>query len=188
VTDDVTPRPARRKSEKRQRTRQVKTRLTDAEYALFLERADKAGMAAAAFLRTAALDSAGPRAQRRPPVNAQMLRLVLGHLGKVGSNLNQIARHLNRGRPDDMDEALLAALADYAHMRDMLYDALGKDPDRAPPAVISPSSVPPVSTDFADAAAPPASSASDPPAVPEAPATPRKATKSGSRFTRRPRP
>jgi len=87
-----------------------------------------------------------------------------------------------------MDDALIAALADYARMRDMLYDALGKDPDRAPPAVISPSSVPPVSAAFNDSAAPPASSASDPHAAPEAPATPRRGTKSGSRFTRRPHP
>ena len=196
MTDDVTPRPRRRKSEQRQRTRLAKTRLTDAEYALFLDRADKAGMPAAAFLRAAALDSTGPRAQRRVPANAQMLRQVLGHLGKVGSNLNQIARQLNRGRPDDVDEALIAALADYARMRDMLYDALGKDPAHAPPADISPSSVstvPRVSDAF-NAAAPPAPSASDPPAVPvlppalpEAPATPRRAATSVSRFTRQPR-
>lgn len=198
MTDDVTPRPLRRKSEQRQRTRLAKTRLTDAEYALYLDRADKAGMPAAAFLRAAALGDAGPRAQRRVPANAQMLRQVLGHLGKVGSNLNQIARSLNRGRPDDMDEALMAALTDYARMRDMLYDALGKDPDHAPPAVISPPSglpVPSISTDFADAAAPLTSSAADPPAVParntppappEAPATSRRATASGSRYARQP--
>ncbi|HVZ10140.1 MobC family plasmid mobilization relaxosome protein [Rhodopila sp.] len=194
---DAKPPPGRRKSEKRQRTAQLFVRLTPEEKAAFLDRADKAGMASAAFARAALAGDAGPRAQRRAPVNAQMLRQVLGHLGRVGNNLNQIARHLNRGRPDDMDEALLAALADYAHMRDMLYDALGKDPDRAPPAVISPSSVPPVSAAFNDSAAPPASSASDPPAAPaphaspapaEAPATPRKAAKPGSRFTQRPRP
>ncbi|MBN9509167.1 MAG: plasmid mobilization relaxosome protein MobC [Alphaproteobacteria bacterium] len=191
----MTARSPKPKSEKRQRTAQLFVRLTPEEKAAFLDRADKAGMASAAFARAVLTGDAGPRAQRRVPANAQALRLVLGHLGKVGSNLNQIARQLNRGRPDDVDEALIAALADYARMRDMLYDALGKDPDHAPPAVISPSSVPPVSDAF-NAAAPPAPSAADPPAVPalhtppvppEAPATPRRAATSGSRFTRQPR-
>lgn len=196
MTDDVTPPPERRKSEKRQRTAQLFVRLTPEEKAAFLDRADRAGMASAAFARAALAGDAGPRAQRRVPANAQMLRQVLGHLGKVGSNLNQIARQLNRGRPDDVDEALIAALADYARMRDMLYDALGKDPDHAAPAAISPSSVspvPPVSDAF-NAAAPSAPGASDPPTVPalppvppEAPATPRRVATSGSRFTRQPR-
>lgn len=127
-------------SEKRQRTMQVKARLTMDEHSVLAAKADKAGMTTAAFLRAAALGSAGPRAQRRLPVDATLLRQVLGHIGRVGNNLNQIARHLNEGDPAHTQLPELAeALADYARMRDALYAALGKAPDgpaeaTAPPA------------------------------------------------------
>lgn len=128
----MTERPARPKSEKRQRIRQVKTRMTEAEHAAFLARADKAGLAAAAFLRAAAIGNAGPRAQRRVPADAQALRQVLGHLGKTGSNLNQIARYLHTGGSADVVMPdIQAALSDLARIRGLIYEALGKDPDDA---------------------------------------------------------
>lgn len=128
----MTERPARPKSEKRRRTRQAKTRMTDEEHAAFLARADRAGLAAAAFLRAAAIGDAGPRAQRRVPADAQALRQLLGHLGKTGSNLNQIARHLNTGgSAETVLPDIRAALSDLARIRGLIYEALGKDPDHA---------------------------------------------------------
>lgn len=183
------------KSEKRQRTEQLFVRLTPDEKAAFLARANKAGMSAAAFLRMAVNGDAGPRAQRRVPVDAALMRQVLGHLGRIGNNLNQIARHLNTGREGDQGPALAAALAEYADMRDMLYVALGKDPDHAPPAQpVTRSTLPPVSEAFAAAAAsrprntePPAATPAPepPPASPAAPpAVPPQAppAQPGSRF------
>ena len=41
------------------------------------EKADKAGLAVAAILRTAGLGSPGPRAKRRPPADHQALRRLL---------------------------------------------------------------------------------------------------------------
>lgn len=128
----MTQPPPKPKSEKRQRVRQVKTRMTEAEHAAFLARADKAGLAAAAFLRAAAIGNAGPRAQRRVPADAQAMRQVLGHLGKTGSNLNQIARYLHTGgMPETVLPDIRDALADLARIRGLIYDALGKDPDHA---------------------------------------------------------
>ena len=127
-------------SEKRQRTEQVKTRLTPDELSALAVMADKAGLTTGAFLRAAAFGSPGIRSQRRLPVDATLLRQVLGHLGRVGNNLNQIARHLNEGDPAHTQLPELAeALRDYARMRDALYTALGKAPDgpaeaTAPPA------------------------------------------------------
>lgn len=133
---DAADAPKRRpKSETRQRGRQVKARFTDAEHAAFLARADKAGLAAAAFLRAAALGNAGPRAQKRVPADAQALREVLGHLGKIGGNLNQIARYLHTGGSAEVVLGdIRDVLADHARIRDRLYEALGKTPDHAPPA------------------------------------------------------
>lgn len=125
-------------SEKRQRDAQIKIRCTADEFSAAAAKADKAGISLAAFARTAMLDSPGPRAQRRLPVDATLLRQVLGHLGKVGNNLNQIARHLNtNGDPHGIVPDLHNALADQARLRDMLYEALGKTPDAAPPAIAS---------------------------------------------------
>lgn len=138
------PPPKRPKSEKRQRVRQVKTRMTEAEHTAFLTRADKSGMATAAFARAALIGDAGPRAQRRIPADAAALRQVLGHLGKTGGNLNQIARYLHTG--GDTETVLpdiQEALADLARIRGLIYDALGKEPDGAAPVTPSTPTVPP---------------------------------------------
>ncbi len=141
MTDDA---PKRSKSEKRQRTESIYARVTPAEKAAFLARADKSGMATAAFARAALIGDAGPRAQRRIPADAAALRQVLGHLGKTGGNLNQIARYLHTGGDThtvlpDIQEAL----ADLARIRGLIYDALGKEPDGAAPVTPSTPTVPP---------------------------------------------
>ena len=139
----MTTPPPKPKSEKRQRIRQVKTRMTDAEHAAFLARADKAGLAAAAFLRAAAIGESGPRAQRRVPVDSAALRQVLGHLGKAGSNLNQIARYLNTGGGvETVLPDIREALEDFARIRSLIYDALGKEPDSAPAASVAAQAAP----------------------------------------------
>lgn len=145
---DSTPPKApsgRRKSEKRQRTATIYTRLTPDEKTAFLARADRAGMAAAAFARAALIGEAGPRAQRRMPADAAALRQMLGHLGKTGSNLNQIARYLHTGgETQTVLPDIQEALADLAHLRRLIYGALGKEPDDAPAtSVPSPPSPPP---------------------------------------------
>jgi|SRR6266852_5157244 len=113
-------------SDKRRRSHQSLVRLTDEEFASVAQRADKAGLALAAFLRAAALDgNAGPRAQRRPPVEHKLLRQILGHLGKIGNNVNQIARSLNSGDKAKLPE-LEKALRAYGEMRDAILEALGK--------------------------------------------------------------
>lgn len=128
-------------SEKRQRTMQVKVRLTPDEFTQLAERSDKAGMTAGAYLRAAGLGTAGARAQRRLPVDAMLLRQVLGHLGRVGSNLNQIARRLNEGAAAGLLlPELREALADFGHMRAALYRALGKAPDEPSDAAGPPAS------------------------------------------------
>ena len=153
----MSDKPPRNRSEKRQRTARLFLRLSPAEQAALATRADKAGMTPPAYLRAAALGTAGPRAQRRTPADATLLRQVLGQLGRVGNNLNQIARHLNTGREGDQGEALTEALAEYARMRDALYVALGKDPDHAGPAAPTKTAaaMPALAADFAAAASPP---------------------------------
>ena len=80
------------------RSRVVKTRLTDEEYADFTARLAPYGMSQSEFIRQAIT-----RATIRPtitvsPVNDELLAAVgklTAEYGRIGSNLNQIARTLN---------------------------------------------------------------------------------------------
>jgi uncharacterized protein (DUF1778 family) len=102
-------------------------RCTAEERAAIKAAADKAGLSVGAFMRAAALGDAGPRAVRRPPIERKELARLLGHLGKVGSNLNQLAHAFNRsGRVPTLAE-LTAIRRHVVEMRDALMKALGRD-------------------------------------------------------------
>ena len=112
-------------SDKRQRPHTITVRLSADERAEINSRASRSGLAAGAFFRAAALGKAGPRAQRRPPADHQALRQILGHCGRIGNNLNQIARQLNIGKSVHMPD-LAETLRAYLDIRDAIFKALGK--------------------------------------------------------------
>jgi len=113
-------------SDKRRRSHQSLIRWTDDEFSAISEKADKAGLAVAAFMRAVALGDPGPRAQRRPPADHKALRQILGELGRVGNNINQIARALNSGESASLPD-LREALRVYLEIRNRIFDALGKN-------------------------------------------------------------
>ena len=80
------------------RSRVVKTRLTDEEYADFAQRLSAYGISQSEFLRQAITNATIRPIITVCPVNDELLS-TLGKLtaqyGKIGSNLNQIARFLN---------------------------------------------------------------------------------------------
>jgi hypothetical protein len=126
-------------SEKRQRNKRLTVRLTAEEFNQIAAKADKAGLGSAALLRAAALGSAGPRAQRRPPADHVALRQLLGHVGRIGNNINQIARALNTaekmGSLPELPAALRAcpaALGACDDIRRAILAALGKKPGPGP--------------------------------------------------------
>ena len=78
-------------------------------------------------MRALALGNPGPRARRRPPIEREKLARLLGELGKIGSNINQLAYAFNgRGRLPDLAE-LSALRRELAQIRDALMTALGRD-------------------------------------------------------------
>ena len=80
------------------------------------------------------LGNAGPRAQRRLPVDAQLLREALAQLGKYGNNMNQIAHQLNAQGEDALAADFRRALEEWAEIRNTMYEAMGRDPSgNAPP-------------------------------------------------------
>lgn len=114
-------------TDRRQRGVTVTVRMTPEERAQLEALSSRSGLAAGAFLRAAAFGGAGPRAQRRPSADHAVLRQLLGELGRVGNNINQIARTLNTGGTPDL-LALEEALTAYLGIRNAIYRALGKDP------------------------------------------------------------
>ena len=105
----------------------ISVRCTAEERAAIDEAARTAGLSVGAYLRTLALGKAGPRAVRRPPIERKELARLLGHLGKVGSNINQLAHAFNsRGRVPALAE--LNRIREYVgEMRNALMTALGRD-------------------------------------------------------------
>lgn len=89
--------------------------------------ADEAGLSVGAFLRLLALGDAGPRAVRKPPIERAELARLHGELGKIGSNVNQIAKavHMTRNLPSWSELAEIKA--DIAVIRAAVLKALGRD-------------------------------------------------------------
>ena len=105
----------------------ISVRCTAKERGTIDEAARAAGLSIGAYLRVLALGKAGPRAVRRPPVERKELARLLGHLGKVGSNINQLAHAFNqKGRVPVLAE-LDGIRAYIKEMRDALIAALGRD-------------------------------------------------------------
>lgn len=110
------------------RTFVVKTRLTEEEHSFFLERMKNYEMSQSEFIRQAIDGAVVKPIIRVNPVNDKVLE-TLGKLvaeyGKIGSNINQIARALNEWQspyPQLADE-ITAAASDLAALK---YEVLQK--------------------------------------------------------------
>ena len=114
-------------SETRRRTAHLTIRLTPEERALIDAAASRAGLMSGSYARGVLLGAPAPRQVRRPPVERVELVRLLGALGHVGGNLNQIAYRLNCG--NEVDSADLAqTLAGLSVVRDDILSALGRRP------------------------------------------------------------
>lgn len=127
--EDTDQKPKAKKSENRQRQKQVKLRFTDDEFNRAAAKAEHSGLSLAAYFRAAGLGDAGPRAKPRLPLDAELLRNLHVQITKCGTNMNQIAKVFNTaGRP--VPSGLSAAITEYQHISDALFSALGKTPPR----------------------------------------------------------
>ena len=105
----------------------IAIRCTAKDHAAIDKEASKAGLSLSAYLRTLALGAPGPRAVRRPPVERTELARLLGHIGKLGSNVNQIAKAVNTTRNLPSWSELAAIQQEVAQMRAALLKALNRD-------------------------------------------------------------
>ena len=112
------------------RSRVVKTRLTDEEYADFTARLAPYGMSQSEFIRQAIT-----RATIRPivtvsPVNDELLAAVgklTAEYGRIGGNLNQIARTLNEWHSPypQLAGEIRAAVSDLAALKFEVLQKVG---------------------------------------------------------------
>jgi len=122
-----------KKSEKRQRQKQVKIRLLDEEFNRAAAKAEASGLSFAAYTREALLGDAGPRAKTRLPVDAQLVRLALAQLAKYGNNMNQIAHQLNAHGETALAAEFGHALTEWTEIRDAMLNMLRKSTQPATP-------------------------------------------------------
>ena len=104
------------------RRRVIKTRLTEEEYAGFSERVTLCQMSQAEYIRQALTKSRIRPVITVSPVNEELLSAVgklTAEYGKIGGNLNQIARSLNEyGAPyNALSKEVRAAIAELAALK-----------------------------------------------------------------------
>lgn len=121
----MTKKGTRSGTEERQRSLAVMARVTPEERAEIEAAAERAGLSVGSFIRARILSEPKTRAVRRPPVQAALLSKLLGQLGKIGGNLNQIAARLNTGATVTRPE-IAQALSELREIGGQIMEALGR--------------------------------------------------------------
>ena len=112
------------------RSRVVKTRMTEEEYAEFAERLSAYNMSQAEFIRQAITGAAIRPVIHVSPVNDELLAAVgklTAEYGKIGGNLNQIARTLNEWHSPypQLAGEVRAAVSDLAALKFEVLQKVG---------------------------------------------------------------
>lgn len=126
MTEKVPPKATRRGTEQRQKSLLVTSRYSPAEFQELDAAASRAGLTRASFQRVQSLGTPKTRSTRRPPIERELLAKLLGQLGRIGSNVNQVAHAANLGakaRPDW--EATRAEVQEAARA---IIAAMGREP------------------------------------------------------------
>ena len=111
-------------SQTRKKLHMVTTAYDPDEFAELDEAASRAGLTRASFQRVQSLAAPKTRSTRRAPIERETLARLLGQLGKIGSNLNQIAHaaNLNETQSREID----AAVAELRGLLSPILEALGR--------------------------------------------------------------
>lgn len=124
-------------SETRKREKTTTIRFSADELDTVKSRAREAGLSTGSWLRQVAINAPPPRQARRPVVDRELLAVALARMGKIGSNINQLAKKANTGVTPDIAE-LRAACDAVRDIRTIIYLALGYDVDMTDPEQDSP--------------------------------------------------
>jgi hypothetical protein len=121
---EASPTRSRRGSETRKKTRPVTSRYDAAEFAELDEAASRAGLTRASFQRVQSLATPKTRSTRRAPIERETGAKILGQLGKIGSNMNQIAHSAHLGLA--VEAQLTGALAELRATLPVMLESLGR--------------------------------------------------------------
>ena len=111
---------ARPKKEKElKRNRRITLRFTDVEYEVITENAKSAKLPLAEYTRLQALNKK-VTAKYEIVADVPELKKLIAEFGKIGGNLNQIARHLNQGGQQTV-EILTSLRQRLAEIYEMKY-------------------------------------------------------------------
>lgn len=125
------PTRARHGSETRKKSYVVASRFDAEEFAELDEAASRAGLTRSSYLRVQSLAKPKTRSTRRAPVEKELLARLLGQIGKIGSNLNQIARASNMGLGVRSD--LSGLMGELRTLIPPIMRALGRSPPSPDP-------------------------------------------------------
>jgi hypothetical protein len=114
-------------TEKRVRNRHITVRLSADERSAVDAAAERAGLTPGSYARQLLLGAPAPRQVRRPPVERKELARLLAELGKIGGNLNQLAKAANSGVVVYSGE-IDAAIDSLLEVRNAILAALGRAP------------------------------------------------------------
>ena len=104
----------------------IAIRCTVQQHTAIREGAARAGLSVGAYLRALAVGHPGPRSVHRPRPGDTELARLLGQIGKIGSNVNQIAKIANTYRRPPSKSALSVMRKDIERMRRAVLKALGR--------------------------------------------------------------
>ncbi len=111
-------------SENRGKTKVVGVRLNEAEHFELALKAEDAGLSIPAFIRKKLLDEVFTKPRKAAPsLDKKLLGMILAQLGKLGSNMNQIAHRLNEGGNVGA-ERITGAVEDFDLLRDEILKAI----------------------------------------------------------------
>lgn len=116
----------RRGTETRKKSYVVSSRYDADEYVELDEAASRAGLTRASYQRVQSLMTPPKtRSTRRAPIERELLGKTLGQLGKIGSNLNQLAHdaHLDR----EVNAEVKVAIEVLRALVPLLLRAMGRE-------------------------------------------------------------
>lgn len=109
------------------RSKYIHFRVTNEMYDNIAIEAEKARLSVSEYCRKLATDHKITVHQETVFDSSELLN-ILGDMGKIGSNLNQIAHHLNEGNPmyEDMKKEIYRCITDIKEIRDNIRTVTGK--------------------------------------------------------------
>lgn len=99
-------------------TRQINLRFTDTQYDIVCKASEEAGLSISEYIRKQ-LMKGKVIAKYEIVADVPELKKLVAEFGKIGSNLNQIARHFNQGgiHSQEMRQAINRCIAEIYEMK-----------------------------------------------------------------------